>query len=459
MLDLNIIREKPEWVKEQIAKRNDNSPIDEILAADGRRREILQEVEELRRQRNESSKQIGLWMGSLKKIEADLRRAETGQDVGQPADLLRTQLNSLQFNVDEAKAQTTQLGQRTDELDEELRQVEATLQEKSLWVPNIPHPSTPVGPDESHNIHHTPQGANVPVFTFSPKPHWDLGTALDIIDFERGVKLSGSRFYILKGLGARLQHALIQFMLDMHTTQHGYTEIYPPFIVRQQNFVNAGQLPKFFDNIYRDAEEDFMLLGTAEIALTNLHRDEILNEEDLPRKYVAYTPCFRREKMSAGKDVRGIKRGHQFDKVEMYQFTLPEHSYDVLEEMKQHAIDICDALGFRYRVVELATGDISYASAKTYDIEIWAPGCGEWLEVSSISNCESFQARRANVKYRPKEGGKVQFAHTLNASGLALPRVMIAILENNQQADGSIVIPEVLRPYMGGRDVIRGAAM
>ena len=455
MLDINLIREKPEWVKEQVAKRNDKSPIDEILAGDTRRREILQEVEELRRQRNEASKQIGREMGTLKKLEADLRRAEGGQDVGQPVDILRVQVQAMEINAEAAKDKPREIGERIAELDEELRQVEETLHTNMLWVPNIPDPSTPVGPDESYNIIHEPQGAPIPKFDFEPKPHWDLGPELGILDFERGVKLSGSRFYILKGAGARLQHAVIQFMLDMHVEKHGYTEIYPPFIVRSENFVTAGQLPKFYDNIYRDAEEDFMLLGTAEIALTNMHREEIMEEADLPIKYVAYTPCFRREKMSAGKDVRGIKRGHQFDKVEMYRYTTPETSFAALEEMKQEAIDICEALGFPYRVLELATGDISYASVKTYDIEVWAAGCGEWLEVSSASNCTDFQARRANARYRPEVGGKTRFCHTLNASGLALPRVMIAIMENNQQADGSIVVPEALRPYMGGREVIR----
>lgn len=454
MLDINLIREKPEWVKEQIAKRNDSAPIDEIVADDARRREILQEVEELRRQRNESSKQIGLWMGSLKKLEGDLRRAQAGQDVGQPVDVLQTQLNSMQFNADEAKDETRKIGDRIGELDDELRVVEERLRLNMLWVPNLPQPSVPVGPDESANIFHEPQGAPKREFDFEPKAHWDLGPALDILDFERGVKLSGSRFYILKGQGARLQRALIQFMLNLHIEQHGYTEIYPPFMVKSAIFEGAGQLPKFYDNIYRDAEEDLMWLGTAEIALTNLHRDEILNEEDLPRKYVAYTPCWRREKMSAGKDVRGIKRGHQFDKVEMYQFTHPDKSHEAHEAMKQHAMDICDALGFHYRIVELATGDIGFAMNKTYDIEVWAAGCGEWLEVSSISNAYDFQARRSNIRYRPTDGGKNQHPHTLNASGLALPRVMIAIMENYQQADGSIVAPEVLRPYMGGVSVI-----
>lgn len=455
MLDISIIREKPEWVKEQIAKRNDTAPIDDILSGDARRRRILQEVEELRRLRNESSKQIGRWMGSLKKLEADLRRAEAGQDMGQPIDALRTQVNALQVNADEAKDKTREIGDKIGELDAELRQVETKLRQDLLWVPNIPHVTTPVGPDETHNVIYEPQGAPKPTHDFEPKPHWDLGPQLDIIDFERGVKLSGSRFYVLKGWGARLQRSLIQFMLNYHLQHHGFTEVYLPFMVRSQVFEGAGQLPKFFDNIYRDAEEDFMWLGTAEIALTNVHRDEILDEAGLPLKYVAYTPCFRREKMSAGKDVRGIKRGHQFDKVEMYQFVHPDTSYDVLEEMKQYAMDICDALGFHYRLLALASGDIGFAMTKTYDIEVWAAGCQEWLEVSSISNAEDYQARRANVRYRPADGGRLRYPHTLNASGLALPRVMIAIIENNQQADGSIVVPEVLRPYMG-IDVIPG---
>ncbi|MCA9874814.1 MAG: serine--tRNA ligase, partial [Anaerolineales bacterium] len=433
MLDINLIREKPEWVKAQIAKLNDTAPIDEIVADDARRREILGEVEELRRQRNETSKQIGQWMGRLKKMEADLKRAEAGQDVGQSADQLRAQVQSLQFNADEAKDETREIGERITELDEELRQVEERLQHNMLWVPNIPDESVPVGPDDSHNILGDPQGAPEPQFDFEPKPHWDLGPELGIIDFERGVKLSGSRFYLLKGWGSRLQRALIQFFLDYHTEKHGYTEVYPPFMVRSEMFVGAAQLPKFKDNIYRDAEEDFMWLGTAEIALTNVHRDEVLDEADLPIKYVAYTPCFRREKMSAGRDVRGIKRGHQFDKVEMYRFTTPETSYQALEEMVQDAMDICEALGLRYRKVEMVTGDLGFAAAKKYDLEAWAAGCGEWLEISSISNCETFQARRANIKYRPAENGRLQYVHTLNGSGLALPRVMIAIIENNQQ--------------------------
>jgi seryl-tRNA synthetase len=411
-------------------------------------------VEELRRQRNESSKQIGRWMGTLKKMEADLRRAEAGQDVGQPADLLRTQVTAMQANADQAKDETREIGERIAALDEELREVEANLNNFMLWVPNIPHASVPDAPDDSHNVIYEPQGTPLPEFDFEPKAHWDLGPELGIIDFERGVKLSGSRFYVLKGVGARLQRALIQFMLNMHIYEHGYTEIYPPFMVRSEMFVGAGQLPKFADNIYHDAEEDYMFLGTAEIALTNLHRDEILEEADLPINYVAYTPCFRREKMSAGRDVRGIKRGHQFDKVEMYKFTTPETSYEALEALVKQAGDVCEALKLPYRKVEIVSGDLGFTATKKYDLEIWAAGCQEWLEVSSCSNTEEFQARRANIRYRPEGGGKPQYVHTLNGSGLALPRVMIAIIENNQQADGSFVVPEVLRPYMGGVEVI-----
>jgi seryl-tRNA synthetase len=360
----------------------------------------------------------------------------------------------MQFNVDMAREETGRLGDRIGELDDELRKVEEEQSRLMLWVPNLPHGSVPNGPDDSYNIAHPPKGVARPEFDFRPKPHWDLGPELSIIDFERGVKLSGTRFYVLRGMGARLQRAIIQFMLDFHVSRHGYTEIYPPFMVRSEMFVGAAQLPKFADNIYRDAEEDYMWLGTAEIALTNLHRDEILEEAELPLKYVAYTPCFRREKMSAGRDVRGIKRGHQFDKVEMYRFTTPETSYQHLEEMVQDAGDICEALELPYRVVEMVTGDLGFAAAKKFDLEVWAAGCEEWLEVSSASNCEAFQARRANAKYRPADGGRPQFVHTLNASGLALPRVMIAILENNQQEDGTILVPKVLQKYMDNMQVI-----
>ena len=448
MIDIQLLRNKTEWVKEQLVRLSDpDAPVDTALAMDSRRREILQEVELLRKERNVASKAIGQQMGALKKLEAQLKKTPDDQE-------LQAQVVAQKDAAEEAKNRPRLIGERISVLDEELREVEAKYREAMLWIPNMPHESTPFGQGDEDNINHEPQGAPLPQFEFAPQPHWDLGPALGIVDFERGVKLSGSRFYVLQGAGARLQRAVIQFMLNMHIDQHGYTEIYPPFMVRSAMFEGAAQLPKFADNIYRDAEEDYMFLGTAEIALTNLHRDEILEEADLPKKYVAYTPCFRREKMSAGRDVRGIKRGHQFDKVEMYQFVKPEESYEALERITRHATNIAEALGIPYRLVDITTGDLGFAATKKYDVEVWAAGCEEWLEVSSASNCEAFQARRANIRYRPTEGGRLRHVHTLNASGLALPRIMIAIMENNQQADGSIVIPEVLRPYMGGLEII-----
>lgn len=439
MLDIALIREKSDWVKEQIIKRADDPKrVDDALAADTRRRELLVEVEALRQERNVASKAIGHVVGQLKKAE------KSGD---------KTAVDTLTADVEKAKNRPREIGERIAAIDEELRTVEQNLRNALLWIPNIPHETVPIGA-EADNIIHEPQGAALPQFDFEPKAHWELGPQIGIIDFERGAKLSGSRFYMLRGHGAALQRAIIRFMLDMHTEAHGFTELYLPWMVKSEVFEGAGQLPKFFDNIYRDAEEDFMWLGTAEIALANIHRDELLDETALPINYVAYTPCFRREKMSAGRDVRGIKRGHQFDKVEMFQYVHPDESEDRLEALKQYAINVCDALGFRYRLLDLATGDISFAMTKTYDIEVWAAGCGEWLEVSSISNAGDYQARRTNVRYRPTDGGRTQFPHTLNASGLAIPRVMIAIIENNQQADGSIVIPNVLRPYMNGLTII-----
>ena len=426
MLDIELIRKEPERVREALRLRQDDPAlVDEILELDARRRALLQEVEALRAERNRVSREIGRMKDKAAR--------------------------------EEKIAAMREVGKRIAELEGELRQVEAAFRDKLLWLPNIPHESTPVGVDERDNVVVRTWGErrDFAAEGFEPAPHWDLGPELDILDFERGVRLAGSRFYILKGAGARLQRALIFWMLDRHTREHGYTEIYPPFVVHREMLVGAGQLPKFADNLYHDVEEDLWLLPTAEVALTNLHRDEILDEAALPLSYVAYTPCFRREKMSAGRDVRGIKRGHQFDKVEMYKFTRPEESYEALETMVGHAEALLQALKLPYRLVAICTGDLGFASAKTYDIELWAPGQGEWLEVSSLSNVESFQARRANIRYRPAGGGKPRYVHTLNGSGLALPRLMIAIMENYQQADGSIVVPEVLRPWMGGIEVIR----
>jgi len=421
MLDLRFIREHPDLVKEALVKLNTIAPIDEILGLDEQRRELLSEVEALKAKRNAVSKKIG------KMKDGDKRQAL----------------------IEEMR----EVGERIKGLDDQVRQAEEQLNDAMLQVPNMPHESVPVGRDESENVVVRTWG-QPKEFDFEPLPHWDLGPTLDIIDFERGVKLSGTRFYVLKGIGARLQRALITWMLDLHVNEHGYTEIYPPFMVREECMWGAGQLPKFLDNIYHDVEDDAWFIGTAEIPLTNLHRDEILAPGMLPLNYVAYTACFRREKMSAGRDTRGIKRGHQFDKVEMYKFAEPHTSYNELEKLLDNAEDVCRRLGIAHRVVQMCTGDLGFSAAKKYDIEMWAPGVQEWLEVSTCSNCEDFQARRANIRYRPEPGARPQFVHTLNGSGLALPRVMIATIETYQQADGSIVVPEGLRPYMGGVDVI-----
>ncbi|HOT91718.1 MAG TPA: serine--tRNA ligase [Anaerolineae bacterium] len=426
MLDIELIRNDIERVREALRKRNDDPTlVDKVYALDVQRRQMLQEVETLRAERNRVSKEIG----QMK--DKDARQARI--------------------------AEMRALGERLAALEEKLREVEAAFEAQQMWLPNIPHESVPVGPDESANVvvRYWGERRDFAAEGFTPLPHWDLGPALDILDFERGVKLAGSRFYILKGAGARLQRATLFWMLDVQTRQNGYTEVYLPFVVKREMLVGAGQLPKFEDNLYHDVEDDLWLLPTAEVAITNLHRDEILSAEQLPLNYVAYTPCFRREKMSAGRDVRGIKRGHQFDKVEMYKFTTPETSFDELEAMVKNAEGLLQMLKIPYRVVELCTGDISFGAAKGFDLEVWAPGQDAWLEVSSCSNVTDFQARRANVRYRPEPDARPRFVHTLNGSGLAMPRLMIAIMENYQQADGSIVIPEVLRPWMGGIDVIR----
>jgi seryl-tRNA synthetase len=420
MLDLNLIREKPDMVKAAMRDLNAEAPIDRILALDVRRRDLLTEAEMLRAERNTVSKEIG--------------RSKDNE--------------ARQAKIEEMRI----VGARIKELEAQLKEVEEQLYDAQLQVPNLPGPGVPVGPDEEHNVLVRQEG-EPRTFDFEPVPHWDLGPTLDIVDFERGVKLSGTRFYVLKGLGARLQRALIAWMLDLHLDQ-GYTEIYPPTMVRREMMVGAAQLPKFADNIYHDAEDDYWWIGTAEIPLTNLHRDEILPPDALPLNYVAYSACFRREKMSAGRDVRGMKRGHQFDKVEMYKLTTPETSYDELERLLADAEAVCQGLGIPYRLIEMCTGDLGFQAAKKYDLELWAPGVEEWLEVSSISNCTDFQARRANVRYRPERDAKPRFVHTLNGSGLALPRVMIAVTENYQQADGSVRVPDVLRPYMGGIEII-----
>ena len=421
MLDINLIRTQPELVRQSLVNRNEEtSALDGIVTLDVKRREILKESEQLRATRNTVSKEIG------KMKDATSREAKIAE--------MRT------------------VGDQIAALEAELKQVEAQLDELVMTIPNIPDPRIPIGPTEDYNVVLRTEG-EIPQYDFTVKPHWELGPALGILDFERGVKLSGTRFYVLNGQGARLQRALIAWMLDLHM-QQGYREEYLPFMVKQQTLYAAGQLPKFKSNLYHDAEEDYWMVPTAEVPLTNLHGGEILNASQLPLHYCAYTPCFRREKMKAGSDVRGIKRGHQFDKVEMYKFCLPENSDDELEKMREDAEAVLKGLGLTYRVKLLCTSDIGFNARITYDLEVWAPGCEEWLEVSSVSNCGDFQARRANIKFRREAGAKAELVHTLNGSGLALPRTMIAVMENYQQADGSIVVPEALRAFVG-TDVIR----
>ena len=422
MLDINLIRENPELVRTALKNRQmDVSPIDDILRLDEQRRQLLTQVEQLKAERNVVSKEISKM-----------------KDAGER---------------DKKIVAMREVGDKISALDKEVAGVEEELTSLTSALPNIPDERTPVGASEDENVILRTVG-NLPEFNFEPKAHWDLGPALGVIDFERGTKITGSRFYVLSGAGARLQRALIAFMLDLHIKQ-GYTEKYLPFMVKYDTVFGAGQLPKFADNLYKDHEEELYFVPTAEVPLTGMHMDEIIEEAQLPLLYTGYTPCFRREKMSAGRDVRGIKRGHQFDKVEMYMYARPEESDALLEKMREDAEATCAALGFTYRVKQLCTGDIGFGSAITYDLEVWAAGCNEWLEVSSVSTVRDFQARRANIKYRPAEGGKARFVHTLNGSGLGLPRTLIAVIENNQQKDGSVIIPEVLRPWMGGVDVIK----
>ncbi len=421
VIDINLIRENPEIVRQALSVRQmETDPVDEALALDAERRKLIQEVETLKAERNRVTKEIS------RMKDPDERKPK---------------IEAMRVVGDQIAA-----------FDEQLREIENQLEALMATFPNIPDARTPYGVDSSENVVIKTVG-DFPQMDFEPKPHWELGPELGIIDFEQGVKITGSRFYVLSGAGARLQRALIAWMLDLHIRQ-GYTEKYPPFMVRGQTLFAAGQLPKFADNLYKDHEEDLWMVPTAEVPLTGLHMDEILDEADLPRYYTAYTPCFRREKVSAGRDVRGIKRGHQFDKVEMYMFTEPEDSPAAFDKMVADAEQTCSELGFTYRILQLCTGDLGFGASITYDIEVWAAGCGEWLEVSSISNVTDFQARRANIKYRPSDGGRTRVLHTLNGSGLGMPRTLIAVLENNQQADGSVIVPEVLRPWMGGLEVI-----
>ena len=470
MLDIELIRQQPDWVKEQLAKlfeENTDEQIDTILELDRKRRALRNKTEELQSHRKTLNKANGGLRGN-KSLDDTAKAAiaqqaaiainngdfatatellQGNQDAGSP------DTQSLSEAFESLTSALRELGNHIDRGFQEIREVEATLQENMLWVHNLPHESVPVYENEEENVPWQPEGT-FREFDFEPLPHWELGVNLGVIDFERGVKIAGSRFYVLRDWGARLQRALITFFLDC-AREKGFEEVYVPYLVHEPMLYGAGQFPKFRDVVYQDQDEGFYLLPTAEVAITNMHRDEILNEADLPLYYVAHTPCFRSEKSSAGRDVRGIKRVHQFEKVEMYKFTTPETSYEELETLTEAASDVCRRLEIPFRKLEIVTGDLGFTATKKYDIEMWAPGSQEWLEVSSCSNTEAFQARRAMIRFRRENQKRNEYVHTLNGSGLATPRVMIAILENYQQADGSVVIPEVLRPYLGGAALIQ----
>jgi seryl-tRNA synthetase len=422
LLDIKIIREQVDQVKKAVENKGEEADIDRILELDSNRRRILVEVEELRGERNRVSKEIG----ELKKK-------------GEDATDLMEQMKGVSERI---KAIEKDLGKIEEELDSSL-----------LEVPNIPHSSVPVGRDEDDNVEVRRWGVQT-AFGFKPKPHWELGETLGIIDIERGGKITGSGFIHYRGAGALLERALINFMIDLHVKSHGFTEVNIPFMVNRASMTVTGQLPKLESDMYALPADDTFLVPTAEVPVTNIHRNEILGADDLPIYYVAYSPCFRREAGAHGKDTRGLIRVHQFDKVELVKFVSPETSYEELESLVEAAEAVLQALGLHYRVVTLSTGDLSFAAAKCYDLEVWAPGLEKYLEVSSCSNFEDFQARRGDIRFRPAPGEKPRFVHTLNGSGVALPRTVIALLENYQQEDGSVRIPEVLQPYMNGLEKI-----
>ncbi|MCF6095411.1 serine--tRNA ligase [Thermovorax subterraneus] len=423
MLDIKLIRSNPEEVKRALEKRGTQANLEEFLKLDEERRTLLVEVEQLKSLRNRESEEIA-------------RRKKQGE----PADDLIEKMREVSGKI--------------KEMDERLKEIEERLEQLLLMIPNIPDESVPVGESDADNVEVRRWG-ELRKFDFDPKPHWELGEALGILDFERAAKITGSRFVVYKGAGARLERALINFMLDLHIEKHGYKEIFPPFIVNRASMTGTGQLPKFEEEAFKLYNNtDYFLIPTAEVPVTNLHRDEILEKDDLPIYYVAYSGCFRAEAGSAGRDTRGIIRQHQFNKVELVKFTEPDKSMEELEKLTKDAEEVLQLLGLPYRVVALCTGDLGFASAKTYDIEVWMPSYNRYVEISSCSNFKDYQARRANIRYRPEKGAKPQYVHTLNGSGLAVGRTTAAILENFQQPDGSVVIPEVLRPYMGGMEVI-----
>ncbi|HYB91196.1 MAG TPA: serine--tRNA ligase [Candidatus Binataceae bacterium] len=422
MLDIRLIREQTEFIKAQLAMVGvEPTEVDRVVAADASRRRLQHDLDELRAGRTRESKELG----KASPAEREKKRAEMRE-----------------------------LGERIAAGERELTEIERQCEALMLGLPNIPRPYVPPGADERENKIVRSEGTPIEFTSFEPLPHWDLGERLGIIDFERGVKLSGTRFQFLVGAGARLERALIAWMLDVKTKEQGYLEVAPPLMVNTAAVIGTAHLPKFADTMYKDHEEDFWFIPTAEVPLTNLYSGEILDVSRLPIYLTAYTPCFRREKMSAGRDVRGIKRGHQFDKVEMVKVVHPDSSDDELQKLVENACEICRRLRIPFRVIQMCTGDLGFTAAAKYDVEMWAPGCGEWLEVSSCSNCTDFQARRAQIRFRPAKGGRPELVHTLNGSGLGLPRTLIAVLENYQNEDGSVTVPEVLRPYMDGIDRI-----
>ena len=420
MIDIELIREKPEFVKESFKRRGKEVPLTEIIDLDQRRRTAISEMDSLRARRNAVSKEIGSSKEKPPELIAEMR----------------------------------QVGARIKDLEGEENEISDRLHHIMLDVPNIPSESAPDGADESANIVVRSVG-ELPSFDFEPKPHWEIGENLGIIDFQRGVKLAQSRFYLLKGKGARLQRALISWMLDFHTEEHGYKELYLPYLVNRDTVTASSHLPHFEENMYHDEEDDLFMVPTAEAPVTGMFSQEILDGETLPLKFVSHTPCWRREKFSAGRDTRGIKRVHQFDKVEMYKFVEPNSSFEELESLLKDAEQVCVELNIPHRVLELCTGDLGFAAAKSYDVEMWGAGTQEWLEVSSCSNCTDFQSRRAAIRYKDSRESRPRLLHTLNGSGLAVPRVMIAILENYQTADGSIEVPEVLKSYAGFSHISR----
>lgn len=423
MLDPKYIREHSCEVAEMLKNRNNEFPLDRFLDLDRQRREALLEVEALKEKRNAGAKQVG----ALKKA-------------GENPDALMEEMRRI--------------GDQVKALDDKAGAIQAELDDLALRAPNKPHESVPVGRDENDNVEIRKWGTPR-TFAFEPKAHWDICEPLGIMDFEKGVQLAESRFTVLKSAGARLERALMNFMLDLHTTQHGFTEVAPPVLVNTNTMRGTGQLPKFAEDLYRCANDDLWLIPTAEVPLTNLHAGEIMNEADLPKYYCAYTPCFRREAGSYGRDMRGMLRQHQFDKVEMVKLSTPEKSYDELEHLTNCAEKVLQLLGIPYRVICLCTGDMGFGAAKTYDIEVWLPSQNCYREISSCSNCEDFQARRMGTKYRPANGGKPRFIHTLNGSGIAIGRCLIALVENYQNEDGSITVPEALRPYAGGMETVK----